>query len=113
MRAESIVFHKKLGLQRMVEADRGGVLGGRFSVRLRGSFKLVYQEGDYSIKVGTEPLRAGGGRLVYLLAIRQWESPHQGECLSEEQIRQIRSNILSALNFMGIKFESNWCPTSI
>jgi len=105
-------FRRKGIYGRVVEADEGGILGGGFSIGIKDQFRLLYQEDDHVIKVGTEPLRGNAGRVVYLLAVQGWESPYQNERLAEDQVYKVRQNILAALKFLGVKFESNWLPSS-
>jgi hypothetical protein len=99
-------------IHRTVISDTGGILGDGFAVRTEGLFKLIYREADHELQVGTEPLKGGAGRLVYLMGITSWAHPHDREGLSPEQVYKIRTNILAALSFSRIKFESNWLPSS-
>lgn len=107
-----MTFHRKGLIRHAVVSDTGGVLGAGFAVRTDGLFKLIYREADHRLEVGTEPLKAGAGRVVYLLGISGWAQPHKHEALTPEQVYKIRANIIAALNFAGMKFESNWLPNS-
>lgn len=97
---------------RTAEANTGGVLGAGFAVRASGLYKFFYLEADHVIEMGAEPLQSGAGRLIYLLAVTRWDAPYDHEILTDEQIYRIRENIMAALTFMRIKFESNWLPSS-
>ncbi len=105
-------FRRKGIIRNAALSDAGGVLGGGFDVRTHGLFKLIYREADHTVEVGTEPLKGGAGRLVYLLGVTNWAKPHEHEVLTPEQMYKIRANILAALKFLRMKFESNWLPNS-
>ncbi|HVB86244.1 MAG TPA: hypothetical protein VNK23_06210 [Candidatus Dormibacteraeota bacterium] len=93
-------------------SDAGGVLGGGFAVATHGLYKLIYREDDHTIEVGMEPLKGGAGKLIYLLGVTKWAPPHESEVLTPEEIYKIRSNVMDALKFLRIKFDSNWLPNS-
>jgi len=107
-----MTFRREGIIRRTVVSDTDGVLGDGFAVRTEGLFKLIYREGDHALQVGTEPLKGGAGRLVYLMGITSWAHPHEREALTHEQVYKIRTNILAALSFWRMKFESNWLPSS-
>lgn len=105
-------FRNKRILRRSAEADSDGILGQGFAVEFSGAYKLSYREANHTITVGMEPLRGGAGRILYLLGVNRWDAPHEDEILAKEQVDRVRENILAALSFMHVRFESNWLPNS-
>lgn len=99
-------FRKLIFRRRAMKSARGGVLSGGFEVKFQGVTKLVYREDKLQLIVPVEPLMRGAGYVVYLSAIRCCDSASdQEEPLSHEAISKIKSNIVSALEFLKVKFQ--------
>jgi hypothetical protein len=97
--------------RRFVSADSGGKLGGGYSVQLR-LHKLTYREGNHTLKAGVEPLK-GGAWMIYLDTIGGWDPPFADDSLMPEDIAKIRSNIVRALDAMGVKYHASGLPGTI
>jgi hypothetical protein len=107
-----MTFHRKGIIHPGVASDTGGVLGGGYLVRIDGFLTLTYREADHSLKVGTEPLLKGAGRLVFLSGVKSWAQPHEHEVLTSEQVYKIRENIIASLKFLPKKYIPDWLPNS-
>lgn len=74
-------------------------------MRLRGlRHGLEYREGDHVLRVGVETTPVDVNWIIYLDPIPGWLPPHQDEPLSNNKRLQIRERIISALDFLGVKY---------
>lgn len=83
---------------RAVWSDEG------FQVRLRGpKYGLEYSEGDRVVRVCAELASADIDWIIHVRTCR-WLEPNHEEPISEEKCNQIKARIISALEFLGIKY---------
>lgn len=84
---------------RAVTSDEG------YKVWLKGvKSGLEYSEGDRLIRVGVERAAGQVDWIIYIGSLNHWMPPHQDDLLSEEKRRQVRKRVLSALDFMKIRY---------
>jgi hypothetical protein len=84
---------------RSVVSDEG------YRVRLLGLRRgLEYSEGDHVVRVGVERAAGPASWIIYATAIEGWLPPFQHESLAEETRREIRERIISALDFLNLKY---------
>ncbi len=85
-------------------------MGGRFSVQFVGLYKLRYREEDRSATAQVEPLKGKVNWTIYLDTIVSWDPPFQEMILTPAQLQQIRANLVSALDSMGVRYVASGIP---
>jgi hypothetical protein len=77
-----------------------------YSVWFRGLGKGVeYSEASRVLRIPIEGARTKEANwIIYMGHLRRWLPPHHNEELSEEKRTQIRQRVVSALEFLKIKF---------
>jgi hypothetical protein len=84
---------------RSVVSDEG------FRVRLFGLRRgLEYSEGDHVLRVGVERASGPASWIIYTSTIESWLPPFEHEPLTEGTRREIRLRIISALDFLNLKY---------
>ena len=84
---------------RSVMSDEG------YRVRLFGLRRgLEYSEGDHVVRVAVERASGPAGWIIYASAIETWLPPFQHEPLTEGTRQEIRQRIISALDFLNLKY---------
>lgn len=71
-------------------------------------FYYHYIEEDRLLQVIVEGGRDDNGKHILLVdndIKRHWEVPHEKEEISEEKLREIKNNIIAALDFMNINYK--------
>jgi hypothetical protein len=76
-----------------------------YSINLRGTkYGLEYREHDRVMQIHVERAAVEVDWSIYPESIRSWLPPHQDEPISDEKRRQILERIVSALNFLAVKY---------
>jgi hypothetical protein len=68
-----------------------------YEVKLRGRSEVEYIEGKRRLRIGSEFLADDAGIVLYSSGLTHWESPHQCEVLSEDDLMRVKANVLADL----------------
>lgn len=76
-----------------------------YKVKLRGRSEVEYIEGSKHVVIGAEMLSGEIDMVLYASSLLSWESPFQGENLTDEDKKRIMENVASDLKKHDISAE--------
>ena len=79
-----------------------------FSVHPRGRATFEYREGERRVLVEGELLIGNPDYLIYAGSIRQWQSPHEHDSISDAERREIVAKVGQYLKRSGSDFDVQW-----
>ena len=82
------------------------MISKKIKVELQGRAGLIYHEGNRKIQIDSELLAGPQFDIViYVDSIKAWGPPFEGDSLTPEDIKRIKSNISSALGKMRVDWQ--------